>query len=76
MNHKLFDLFYKLASGESPREHVLYENYDLYETPEKGGPGTSFFQNMHSYKSVREFIEKRRAKRAKKFSKYSKSTNK
>lgn len=43
----------------------LYRNYDLYETEgvdgmAKHGPGTGLYQNMNKYKSVKDFIDKKR----------------
>ena len=54
------------ALVNQPRfEELLYRNYDLYETegvngPAKHGPGTGFYQNMEKYKSVSDFIKKKR----------------
>lgn len=54
-----------------PRDPVFYKNYDLYETegvdgPAKQGPGTGFYQNMHKYKSVSDFIKKKRKRNSRK----------
>jgi hypothetical protein len=48
-----------------PRDPVFYRNYDLYNTegvdgPAKQGPGTGFYQNMNKYKSVSDFLRKKR----------------
>lgn len=51
-------------SKEQPR--VFFKNYDLYETEGAGGkdkapsPGTGFYQNMNKYKSVADFLKKKR----------------
>lgn len=54
-----------------PRPPVFYKNYDLYETegvdgPAKQGPGTGFYQNMNKYKSVSDFIRKKRKQKGRK----------
>jgi hypothetical protein len=43
----------------------FYKNYDLYETegvsgPAKHGPGSGFYQNIKNYKSVSDFLKKKR----------------
>lgn len=54
------------ALVNQPRfKEPLYDNYDLYETegvkgPAKHSPGTGFYQNMEKYKSVSDFIKKKR----------------
>lgn len=50
----------------------LYHNYDLYETegvngPAKHGPGTGFYQNMNKYKSLSDFINKKRKRNKDKY---------
>ncbi len=51
-------------SKEQPR--VFFKNYDLYETEGVGGkdkapsPGAGFYQNMNKYKSVADFLKKKR----------------
>lgn len=55
---------------DEPRK-VFYKNYDLYDVegvngPAKGGPGSSFYQNMQKYKSVSDFLEKRRKSKKRK----------
>lgn len=49
----------------------FYTNYDLYEVDgvdgkAKQGPGAGFYQKMHEYKSVSDFLKKKRKKRNKK----------
>lgn len=47
-------------------EEPLYRNYDLYETgPGSLGPGAGLYQNMHKYKSVSDFLKKKRKKKIK-----------
>lgn len=50
----------------------LFDNYDLYETegvdgPAKHGPGAGFYQNMDKYKSVGDFINKKRKRNKSKY---------
>jgi len=50
----------------------LFDNYDLYETegvdgPAKHGPGAGFYQNMSKYKSVGDFIDKKRKRNKDKY---------
>lgn len=52
-------------------EEPFYQNYDLYETEgvngkAKQGPGTGLYQNMDKFKSVSDFLKKKRKKRSKK----------
>lgn len=45
---------------DRPRyKHPLYHNYDLYGDD---GPGSGFYQNMQSYKSVADFLKSKRKK--------------
>lgn len=41
-------------------DEPIYNNYDLYDVEGKQGPGSGFYQNMHKYKSVKDFINKKR----------------
>jgi hypothetical protein len=45
----------------------LYHNYDLYETPGEHSPGAGLYQNMDKYKSVSDFIKKKRERNAPKY---------
>lgn len=58
-----------------PSENVIYQNYDLYDTGGTG-PGAGFYQNMHKYKSVTDFLRKRRNRRKKLFAALLSSINK
>lgn len=61
------------APKAQPRfKEPLFKNYDLYETegvngPAKHGPGTGFYQHMNEYKSVSDFLSKRRKKNKNKY---------
>lgn len=49
-------------------EDPFYKNYDLYEVEgvsgkTKQGPGTGLFQSMKDYKSVADFLKKKRKKK-------------
>jgi hypothetical protein len=54
------------AAVVQPRfKEPFFRNYDLYETEgvdgkAKHGPGAGFYQNMDKYKSVSDFLKKRR----------------
>ncbi len=53
-------------------EEPLYKNYDLYEVPgvdgkAKHGPGTGLYQNLDKYKSVKDFIDKKRKRNKDKY---------
>jgi len=63
------------SKSKSPRVYtrppVFFKNYDLYETegvngPAKQGPGTGFFSNIHKYKSVSDFLKKKRNRKNRK----------
>jgi hypothetical protein len=48
-------------------DEPLYQNYDLYDTEgvdgkAKQGPGTGFYEHMGDYKSVADFLKKKRKK--------------
>lgn len=50
----------------------LFHNYDLYETEgvdgkAEHGPGAGFYQNMDKYKSVSDFIKKKRERNSHKY---------
>jgi hypothetical protein len=42
---------------------VFFRNYDLYDTPEKGGPGTGLYSGK--YKSVEEFRNRKKKQKKK-----------
>lgn len=49
------------ALVQQPRyKEPFFHNYDLYETPGEHTPGGGFYQNMDKYKSVKDFIDKKR----------------
>jgi hypothetical protein len=43
-----------------PTKRIIHKNYDLYDNNDKTSPGGGFFQNMHKYKSVKDFLNKKR----------------
>jgi len=45
---------------DKPRK-LFFKNYDLADDPT--GPGEGFFQNMHKYKSVKDFFKKKRLRK-------------
>jgi len=47
-------------SHNFPRK-LFFKNYDLYET--ENGPGESFYQNMHKYKSVKDFFKRKKLRK-------------
>lgn len=45
-------------------EHVIFQNYDLYEvSPSEISPGKSFFNHLNEFKSIKDFLEKTRKKK-------------
>jgi hypothetical protein len=44
------------------RGNVIYKNLDLYPT-DKNGPGLSFYQELYKYKSVQDYLNKKRKKK-------------
>lgn len=56
----------KKENNQHPQPRgIFFKNYDLYETegvdgPAKQGPGTGFYSNMGKYKSVSDFLNKKR----------------
>lgn len=44
-------------------DEPFFKNYDLYDTDGKTGPGTGLYQHMSEYKSVADFLKKKRKKR-------------
>lgn len=58
----------KAAPVQTRFKELLYKNYDLYETPgvdgkAKQGPGEGLYQNLDKYKSVSDFLKKKRKKK-------------
>lgn len=49
-----------------PRDLVLYKNLDTYRTPEGGGPGISFYQELYKFKSVQDYLNSKKKKKRKK----------
>jgi len=52
-------------SKPNSRGEVFYNNYDLYASEKEPGPGAGFYQNMSKYKSVSDFIRRKRKRRKK-----------
>jgi hypothetical protein len=49
-------------------DEPFFKNYDLYDTDGKTGPGTGLYQHMSEYKSVADFLKKKRKRKSKKAS--------
>lgn len=47
-------------------KNPFYSNYDLYDV-DKSGPGGGFYQNMQEYKSVQDFLKKKRKRMRNKY---------
>ena len=50
-----------------PKGEVLFKGYDYGDPPQSAtSPGGGFYSNMHKYKSVSDFLKKKRKKKIRK----------
>lgn len=61
MKEKMFSVASKKEDPNHQQTRgISFKNYDLYGDPEgnETSPGTGLFQNMHKFKSIKDFLDK------------------